>query len=361
MSKRRPIRPQTLIDSQASELRQLNRPPVVMHRRRRKRGGASVDDKAGTVGVNYGLLGDNLPAPSEVVALLQSRQITKVRIFEPNPSVLKALAGSGIQVIVGMANQDLQKVASDVSNANAWVQTNVVPFTQNLKFRCVSAGNEVIPGDLANFVFPAMVNLRSALDSANLPNIPVSTAVASSVLGASFPPSQGKFADGVSSVMAQITNFLEKTGSPLLANIYPYFAFNDNQNTVSLSYATFQSNQVVVQDGTLGYKNMFDAMVDATYSALEKAGGSNIEVVVSETGWPSNGNGQIATISNAMAYNGNLAKHVSDGSGTPKRPGKNIETYIFAMFNEDQKPAGTEQNFGLYYPNKNEVYHIDLP
>ncbi|KAM7256139.1 hypothetical protein ACFE04_011880 [Oxalis oulophora] len=316
--------------------------------------------EAGNVGVNYGLIADNLPPPTEVVALLKSRKITKVRIFAPNHAVLHALAGSEIEVIVGSLNEDLQNLASDVSNAKAWVQTNVIPYAQTLKFRCIYAGNEVIPGDLANFVFPAMVNLRAALDAANLANIHVSTAVASSVLGVSYPPSQGKFADGVSSVMGQITNFLQQTGSPLLANIYPYIAYNDNQDVISLSYALFQSGQVVVQDGSLGYTCLFDAIVDATYSALEKAGGSNVEIVVSETGWPSNGNGQIATIQNAKTYNGNLAKHVSHGSGAPKRPGKNIETYIFALFNENQKPAGTEQNFGLYYPNKSEVYHIHM-
>lgn len=108
---------------------------------------------------------------------------------------------------------------------------------------------------------------------------------------------------------------------------------------------------VVVQDGSLGYTNLFDAMVDSVYSALEKTSGSGVEVVVSETGWPSTGDGTGATIDNARTYNNNVVAHVASGGGTPKRPGKATETYLFAMFNENQKPVGMEQNFGLYHPD----------
>ena len=127
-----------------------------------------------------------------------------------------------------------------------------------------------------------------------------------------------------------------------------------------LDYSLFTANGVVVHDGALGYSNLFDAILDATYSALEKVGGSNVDIVVSETGWPSGGNGVGATLENAKTYNNNVVAHVEKHAGTPKRPGKAIETYLFAMFNENQKPEGTEQNFGLYQPDMTEVYHVDF-
>lgn len=40
----------------------------------------------------------------------------------------------------------------------------------------------------------------------------------------------------------------------------------------------------MVNDGSLNYHNLFDALVDATYSALEKVGEASVNIVVSESG-----------------------------------------------------------------------------
>ncbi|KAA8522038.1 hypothetical protein F0562_012648 [Nyssa sinensis] len=320
----------------------------------------NISAEAGVVGVNYGLLGNNLPPPSKVIALLKFRNITRVRLFAPNDDVLKALEGSGIAVILGTLNEDLLNLGSDVSYAMSWINKNVIPYSETIRFRCISAGNEVIPSDLAIHVLPAMTNLNTALRAVNLGKIPVSTAVSTTILGTSYPPSKGEFAEDVNSTMASITSFLAANKSPLLVNVYPYFAYIYNPQNITPSYALFNSSEVVVRDGRLEYKNLFDAITDAVYSALEKAGGASVKIVISESGWPSNENGDIATISNAQLYNNNLVSHVSGESGTPKRPGKSIETYVFAIFNENLKPPGTEQNFGLYYPNMTEVYHVNF-
>ncbi|KAJ0979064.1 hypothetical protein J5N97_014538 [Dioscorea zingiberensis] len=305
------------------------------------------------------MLGDNLPTPAQVVALYKSKNIGKLRLYNPDSGALQALQGSGIQVVLGTLNQDLQQLASTPSYATNWVATNVVPYAQSVNFSYINAGNEVIPGTLANYVYPAMQNLDSALQAANL-DIPVTTSVSTEVLGVSYPPSQGAFSQTAGPIMAPIVSYLGKKQTPLLVNVYPYFAYSSDPENVKLDYALFTAQGVVVQDGSLGYNNLFDAIVDSTYSALEKAGQSNVEVVVSETGWPSSGGGNGATIENAKTYNNNVLTHVEGGTGTPKRPGKEIETYLFAMFNENQKPAGTEQNLGLFHPDMTEVYPVDF-
>ncbi|KAL2465545.1 Glucan endo-1 [Abeliophyllum distichum] len=248
---------------------------------------------------------------------------------------VSALGGSGIEVILGVRNENREELASDATAAARWVNINVSPYKSSVKFTCISAANEVIPGPLAGNVLGAMQNLDAALNAANSP-IPVSTVVPMQVLGTSFPPSNGTFSDETAATMQGIAG------------------------NVPLDYALFVGNAAGINDGSLHYTNLLDAIVDSVYSALEKVGGSTIDIVVSETGWPSAGNTD-AIVENAKTYANNLVSHVASGQGTPKRPGKALETYIFAMFNENLKPARVERNFGLYYPDMTEVYNVNFP
>lgn len=143
----------------------------------------------------------------------------------------------------------------------------------------------------------------------------------------------------------------------LMINVYPYFAHRDNPYKIPLEYALFTS-RTPVQDGPLAYYNLFDAMVDNFYSAMENVGFNSIGVTITESGWPSAGNGQYTTIDLAKTYNSKLKDRINTGMGTPKRPNDRLLAFIFAMFNENQKTEGEEQNFGLFYPNKTPVYPV---
>ncbi|KAL5782595.1 hypothetical protein ACOSP7_007624 [Xanthoceras sorbifolium] len=319
------------------------------------------------IGINYGRLGNDLPPPDRVVDFLVNKlgyKIPLVRLFDPEPQVLSALAQSNLIVTLGVKNEDLAPMASSIDFARNWIRQFVTPYINKgtgngtLRLRYITAGNEVIPGTEAIYVLPAMRNIRQVLTEEQIPYVSVSTVVAATALGVSYPPSAGSFNPEVAGIMNDISNFLYTTGEPLMINVYPYFALVSDPIHVPLDYALFQSTTPGVRDGDRQYFNLFDAMVDAFVAAMARAvGKEDVRIVVTESGWPSAGGPQ-ATLENAQTYNNNLKKHIQTVGGTPRRPDLNLETYIFALFNENQKAAGIEQNFGSFYPNLKEVYPL---
>ncbi|KAF9599297.1 hypothetical protein IFM89_036595 [Coptis chinensis] len=108
---------------------------------------------------------------------------------------------------------------------------------------------------------------------------------------------------------------------------------------------------------------MFDAQMDAIYSAMKRLGYGDVDVVAAETGWPSVGepNQPDVNLENAVSYNGNLVKHVNSGKGTPLMPNRIFETFIFSLFNENLKPGFTdERNFGLFRSDLTPVYDVGV-
>ncbi|KAK3135739.1 hypothetical protein QOZ80_5BG0422820 [Eleusine coracana subsp. coracana] len=298
--------------------------------------------------------GNNLPSPSTVISMYKQYGISSMRLYAPDQGALQAVGGTGIRVVVGAPNDVLSNLAASPAAAASWVRNNIQAYP-SVSFRYVSVGNEVAGGATANLA-PAMENVHAALAAAGLGHIKVTTSVSQAILGVYTPPSAAQFTGDAQAFMGPVLAFLARTGAPLMANIYPYLAWAWNPSAMDMKYALFTASGTVVQDGGYGYQNLFDTTVDAFYVAMGKNGGSGVPVVVSESGWPSGG-GVEANPTNARIYNQYLINHV--GRGTPRHPGA-IETYLFSMFNENQKDSGVEQNWGLFYPNMKSVYPISF-
>lgn len=320
------------------------------------------------VGVNYGQVADNLPPPESTAKLLQSTTIGKVRLYGADPAIIKALANTGIGIVIGAANGDIPSLAADPNAAGQWVGANILPFYPASKITLVTVGNEVFmtnDENLMSQLLPAMQNMQRAITAAGLGGkVKVSSVHAMSLLSQSDPPSSGRFHPSFEARMRDVLQFQRENGSPLPINPYPFFAYQSDPRPETLAFCLFQPNAGRVDSGTgIKYMNMFDAQVDAVYSALKALGYKDIEIMVAETGWPYNGDSnEVGTsVENAKAYNGNLIAHLRSLVGTPLMPGKSVDTYIFALYDEDLKPGPTsERSFGMYKPDLTMTYDIGL-
>ncbi|GMJ05066.1 hypothetical protein like AT5G55180 [Hibiscus trionum] len=328
-----------------------------------------ASEAAGSVGINYGRVANNLPSPDKVVQLLKSQGVTKVKIFDTDPAVLSALANSGISVVVCLPNEQLASAAGDQSFADSWVQANVAEYYPATKIEAIAVGNEIIAAsvtDETKVLVPAMKAIQASLVKSKLDsNIKVSSPIALSCLGSSYPASAGSFQPAlVDAAIRPMLDFLRQTGSYLMVNVYPFYAYKDNSNQISLDYALFKENPGVVDSGNgVKYTSLFEAQLDAVFAAMSALEYDDMKVVVTETGWPSAGDEAEtgASLANAAAYNGNLVRRVLTGNGTPLRPKDPLNVYIFALFNENQKTGPTsERNYGLFYPDMQRVYNIPL-
>ncbi|RWR73061.1 glucan endo-1,3-beta-glucosidase 1 [Cinnamomum micranthum f. kanehirae] len=330
----------------------------------------SNDPQQPYVGINVGTDVSNLLSPSELVSFLQLQKITHIRLYEADSDILRALAGTKIQVIVGIPNNQLLALGSSNTTAASWVARNVAAYYPTTLISAIAVGDEVLSSlpSTAPLLVPAMEFLYSALVSANLHHrIMISAPHSASIILDPFPPSQAFFNSSLNFVLQPLLSFLSRTGSPLMMNFYPYYVFMQNRGLVPIENSLFKpltpAKEEVDPNTLLHYTNVLDAMIDAAYFSMKNLNVTDVPVLVTESGWPSKGDKKepYATMDNANTYNSNLIKHVLDRSGTPLYPERTSSVYIYELFNEDMRPEPvSEANWGLFYGNTTAVYLLHV-
>ncbi|CAH9086126.1 unnamed protein product [Cuscuta europaea] len=321
------------------------------------------------IGVNWGTLSLHKLSPPKVVDLLKYNGIWKVKLFEADPDVLRALMGSGIEVMVGIPNELLSLIASSSSAADLWVSQNVTRYMVrggvNIKY--VAVGNEPFltsySGQYQSDVLPALSNIQQSLVKTNLAgSIKLVVPCNADAYESPSLPSQGTFRPELTQIMTQLVSFLNSIGSPFIVNIYPFLSLYGNSDFPQ-DYAFFEGTTHQVVDGPNVYFNAFDGNFDTLVSALSKIGYSQMPIVIGEVGWPTDG-AVSANITAARAFNQGLVNHVLRNQGTPLRPGAPpMDVYLFSLLDEDGKsilPGNFERHWGMFSFDGQAKYKLNL-
>ncbi|CAN4084886.1 unnamed protein product [Withania somnifera] len=306
------------------------------------------------LGVNWGTRATHPLPPDIVVKLLKENGFNKVKLFEADPGVLKALGRSGVQVMVGIPNDLLAPLAASVSAAERWVQQNVSSFISKngVDIRYVAVGNEpflkAYKDTFLNTTYPALENVQAALIKAGLGRqVKVTVPINADV-------------SDIHGLMMKIVKFLSDNGGPLTINIYPFLSLYADPH-FPIDFAFFSGTSSPVVDGSISYTNVFEANYDTLVSALEKNGFGSLPIIVGEIGWPTDGDSN-ANIEYARKFNQGLLDRISRGIGTPKRPTP-PDIYLFGLVDEDAKsiePGNFERHWGVFYYDGMIKYQLNL-
>ncbi|KAM3292927.1 hypothetical protein ACQJBY_036516 [Aegilops geniculata] len=321
------------------------------------------------IGVNYGANADNLPSPTSVATFLATKTtIDRVKLFDANPTFISAFAGTPISLAISLPNSALPALADKATGldaARSWIRANLSPYVPATNVTLLLAGNEILLSTDTNLILsllPAMRRLAQALKAEGLTGVRVTTPHYLGILAPSDGiPSNASFRAGYNTkLFPAMLQFHRDTGSPFMVNPYPYFSYRPE----TLNYALFRPNSGIYDPATkLNYTSMLDAQMDAIYTAMKKLGYGDVDIAVGEAGWPTQAEpGQIGVgVQEARDFNEGMIRVCSSGKGTPLMPNRTFETYLFSLFDENQKPGPiAERHFGLFNPDFTPVYDLGL-
>eukprot|EP00475_Leptophrys_vorax_P034764 TRINITY_DN56551_c0_g1_i1.p1 TRINITY_DN56551_c0_g1~~TRINITY_DN56551_c0_g1_i1.p1 ORF type:complete len:528 (+),score=40.85 TRINITY_DN56551_c0_g1_i1:280-1863(+) len=316
-----------------------------------------------TLGFCWGRMAHQPIPPNLVVDMLQQNRVAKVKLFDADPEALAALANSPIEVMVMVKNQFLEPIAVKQESADQWVYDNLLSILPTgVNITSVSVGNEPFLSsrhEFDSFLVPAFDNMRRALEKVDLAKrIKLTVSFNLEILAESDPANGPRLKPQWAKQIKAIVATMNETGSFFSVNIYPFFTWKDQPKDFTQKDIFFDGC-----GGSGAYCTVLDKGYDATAIVLRNMGFPNMEVVIGEAGWPSDGFPQLATVDYAKRYNNGLVKFLLSGKGTPQRPNKFINFYLFDLFDQDAKstaPGPFERRWGVYDDYGRPKYDLDL-
>ncbi|KAK6150540.1 hypothetical protein DH2020_015472 [Rehmannia glutinosa] len=320
------------------------------------------------IGVNWGTQASQNLHPSIIVQILKDNKIGKVKLFDSDPWTVNFFAGTGIEVMLGIPNNQLATLAKNYDKAKDWVKHNVAKHLYNggVNIKYVAVGNEpflkAYNGSNIDTTFPALKNIQKALNEHGIGDkikvtIPQNGDVYDS---GSDGPSAGNFRSDIRDLMTQIVQFFQDNNSPFLVNIYPFLSLYQNPN-FPVEFAFFDGGAQPVNDNGISYTNMLDANLDTLVWALKKADAPKVKIIIGEIGWPTDGNIN-ANVDMAKRFYDGFFKKMATKKGSPLYQ-ENIEYYLFSLTDENQKsvaPGDFERHWGIFRYDGQPKFSMDI-
>jgi exo-beta-1,3-glucanase (GH17 family) len=296
------------------------------------------------MGVNFSNFFQTHPVkPENAAAQIASLPVGAAKTFSHQGGdfdFMKAAQAKKLGLAVGCTNDELAGLAQGATQP---LINAIKPFADSVAWVCV--GNEPLGswynGKYNGVLVPAVKSVYTALHQAGL-DIGVTVPQNFEFMANSYPPSQGSVKADLAGIIQGTCDIMRKSKAPFMVNIYPFITRLQNPG-IKLSYCLFAAAQPDwVIDPPHTYMNIFDAMLDALDVALGKIGYGDLEIVVGECGWPTAG-GPDANPDNAQKFNQNLINHCKSNNGTPRRRNRQIQCFVFEMYDEDKKPTDAGQ------------------
>ncbi|KAL6498485.1 hypothetical protein OROHE_026582 [Orobanche hederae] len=319
----------------------------------------------GVIGMNWGRQSVQRLIPSVVVDLLLQNGIRHARIYSTQPDLLEAFSGSGIHLTVGIHN--VFSITNDTL-ADDWVQ-KTLPYFGPANIRRVYIGNYVFKYGMNNQTLrDAGINtlrlVQKALNKAGYgDHIKASMPHSARVLKDITKPSEAEFKDEIMEDMNTTLRILLDNNAPFVVDIFPALYVYVHKMDLSFAFSDNKSALVVTDVNGAVYTNVFDFVYDAYVWALEKVGAGDLEVVVGQVGWPTDSYVWGQNASTAERFYKSFLPMVASNKGTPKRPGRPIDTYVHSLTDETQimtTSEGFSRHWGIYRSNGEPKYKIDL-